>query len=49
MLMSTIIAAVFTLGLCLSVRGEREDVLITRTPFNDHSSDAAASRQDHLH
>lgn len=48
MLPSIIIAVVFTVGLCLSLRGGREDAMITRTPFNDHGSDAAGARQDHL-
>jgi hypothetical protein len=43
-----LIAAVFTIGLCLALRGEREDPMISRTPFNDHTSDAAGARQDHL-
>jgi hypothetical protein len=48
MLPAIVIAVVFAIGLCLALRGEREDPAISRTPYGDHGDAASGARHDHL-
>jgi hypothetical protein len=48
MLTPTIISLIIIAPVLLSLQPDRKGRLISRTPYNNRSSDAAGAREDHV-